>query len=75
MPITISDIAKMANVSQSTVSRVLNNSGYVKDDTGKPLPGVRLNIGQLQSPTLIGSDGYYEQKVPANTKFNIILLL
>ncbi len=47
--------------------------GYVKDDTGKPLPGVRLNIGQLQSPTLIGSDGYYEQKVPANTKFNIIV--
>ena len=35
MPITISDIAKMANVSQSTVSRVLNNSGYVKDDTKK----------------------------------------
>ena len=35
MPITISDIAKMANVSQSTVSIVLNNSGYVKDDTKK----------------------------------------
>ena len=33
MPITISDIARLAKVSQSTVSRVLNNSGYVKDDT------------------------------------------
>ena len=47
--------------------------GYVKDDTGKALPGVRLIVGQLQSPTLIGADGYYEQKVPANTKFNIIV--
>lgn len=40
MPITISDIAKMAEVSQSTVSRVLNNSGYVKEDTKRRIEEV-----------------------------------
>jgi LacI family transcriptional regulator len=33
MPVTISDIAKEAKVSSATVSRVLNDSGYVKEET------------------------------------------
>lgn len=45
--------------------------GYVKDDTGKALPGVRLSIGQLLAPTVTNSDGYYSHEVPANTAFNI----
>lgn len=35
MAITISDIAKQAKVSSTTVSRVLNDSGYVKEETKK----------------------------------------
>lgn len=45
--------------------------GYVKDDTGKALPGVRLSIGQLLAPTVSKSDGYYSHEVPANTAFSI----
>lgn len=45
--------------------------GYVKDDTGKVLPGVRLSIGQLLTSTVSKSDGYYSHEVPANTDFSI----
>ena len=45
--------------------------GYVKDDTGKVLPGVRLSIGQLLASTVTKSDGYYSHEVPANTDFCI----
>lgn len=45
--------------------------GYVKDDTGKVLPGVRLSIGQLLASTVTQSDGYYSHEVPANTAFSI----
>lgn len=45
--------------------------GYIKDDTGKVLPGVRLSIGQLLASTVSKSDGYYSHEVPANTDFSI----
>lgn len=45
--------------------------GYVKDDTGKVLPGVRLSIGQMLASTVSKSDGYYSHEVPANTNFSI----
>ena len=45
--------------------------GYVKDDTGKALPGVRLNIGQMLTSTVTKSKGNYSHEVPANTDFCI----
>ena len=33
MAVTIYDVAKQAGVALSTVSRVINNSGYVKQET------------------------------------------
>lgn len=49
MAITISDIAKKAKVSQSTVSRVLNNSGYVKDETKKRIEEVIKELNYTPS--------------------------
>lgn len=40
MGATINDIAKIADVSSTTVSRVLNNSGYVKEETRKKVLNV-----------------------------------
>ena len=37
---TISDIAKLSGVSVATVSRVINNKGYVKDETRKKIEAV-----------------------------------
>lgn len=37
MSVTIRDIARRANVSAATVSRVLNNNGYVKQETRKQI--------------------------------------
>lgn len=49
MPATIKDIARMAHVSQSTVSRVLNNSGYVKEDTKKRIEAVIKELNYTPS--------------------------
>lgn len=38
--ITINDVAELAGVSKSTVSRVINNNGYVNDDTRKKVEDV-----------------------------------
>lgn len=47
--ITIKDIAEMANVSRSTVSRVLNNSGYVSEDARKRVEQVIKDTGYVPS--------------------------
>lgn len=49
MAVTISDIAKEAKVSHATVSRVLNNSGYVKDETRKKVLEVIKDLNYTPS--------------------------
>ena len=46
---TIKEIAAMANVSRTTVSRVLNNSGYVKDEVRKRVEKVIEETGYVPS--------------------------
>ncbi|AUJ23459.1 MULTISPECIES: LacI family DNA-binding transcriptional regulator [Virgibacillus] len=47
--VTIKDIATMANVSRSTVSRVLNNSGYVSEEARKRVEKVIEETGYVPS--------------------------
>ncbi len=47
--ITMKEIAKLANVSSATVSRVLNNSGYVSDDVRKRILKIIDETGYIPS--------------------------
>lgn len=47
--ITIKDIAELANVSRTTVSRVLNNSGYVSERARKAVQQVIAETGYVPS--------------------------
>lgn len=47
--ITIKEIAKLANASSSTVSRVLNDSGYVSEETRKRVLNVIEKTGYIPS--------------------------
>lgn len=47
--ITIMDIAKMANVSRTTVSRVINNNGYVSDEVRKRVLKIIEETGYVPS--------------------------
>ncbi|MBS4217520.1 LacI family DNA-binding transcriptional regulator [Bacillus sp. FJAT-49711] len=47
--ITILDIAKMANVSRTTVSRVLNNTGYVSEEARERVMKVIKETGYVPS--------------------------
>ncbi|WP_069798428.1 LacI family DNA-binding transcriptional regulator [Tepidibacillus sp. HK-1] len=47
--ITINEIAKLANVSRTTVSRVLNNSGYVSDEARTRVLKVIKETGYIPS--------------------------
>ncbi|MFC7321774.1 LacI family DNA-binding transcriptional regulator [Halobacillus campisalis] len=46
---TINDIAKLANVSRTTVSRVLNNNGYVSDEVRKRIMKIVEETGYIPS--------------------------
>src|SRR5690606_35553402 len=47
--VTIKEIAEMAGVSRTTVSRVLNNSGYVSEDARKRVEKVIEETGYVPS--------------------------
>ena len=47
---TIKEIAKLAGVSPATVSRVINNSGYVKDEVRKRVQKVIDETGYRPNP-------------------------
>jgi len=49
MSITINDIAKRASVSPTTVSRVLNDSGYVKENTRKRILAAIMEMNYTPS--------------------------
>lgn len=43
--------------------------GYVRDNNGRALPNVRVNVGQISVTT--DASGYYEADVPANNAFEL----
>lgn len=48
--LTISDIARLANVSKKTVSRVINHSGLVREDTREKILGIVAQHGYTPDP-------------------------
>ena len=53
-PATINDIARLAEVSKKTVSRVINNSPFVKEDTRKRVEAVIAEHGYSPDPQARG---------------------
>jgi LacI family transcriptional regulator len=47
---TINDVARIAGVSKKTVSRVINRSPLLSDDTRKHVEGVISNLGYVPNP-------------------------
>ena len=51
---TINDIARLANVSKKTVSRVINQSPFVRDETRAKIDAVIQRIGYAPDPQARG---------------------
>jgi LacI family transcriptional regulator len=51
---TINDIARMAGVSKKTVSRVLNNSPFVREETRRRVHGLMQELGYTPDPQARG---------------------
>ncbi|MBL8552536.1 MAG: LacI family DNA-binding transcriptional regulator [Hyphomonadaceae bacterium] len=51
---TINDIARLANVSKKTVSRVLNNSPFVREETRRHISAIMNEMGYVPDPQARG---------------------
>src|SRR5215468_10982028 len=51
---TINDIARLARVSKKTVSRVINQSPYVKEETRKRVDAIMSELGYVPDPQARG---------------------
>ena len=51
---TINDIARLAKVSKKTVSRVINESPFVKEETRKRIAEIMLGLGYKPDPQARG---------------------
>ena len=51
---TINDIARLANVSKKTVSRVINDSPFVKEETRRKINAIILDLGFAPDPQARG---------------------
>ena len=51
---TINDIARLANVSKKTVSRVLNNSPFVREETRRHISAIMQDMGYVPDPQARG---------------------
>ena len=47
MSVTIKDIAKLANVSHTTVSRALNNSSLINEETKKKIKEIAKELNYV----------------------------
>src|SRR5689334_13099672 len=53
-PVTINDVARLAGVSKKTVSRVINNSPFVMDETRNQVAAVIKQTGYSPNPQARG---------------------
>src|SRR5215831_7433925 len=51
---TINDIARLANVSKKTVSRVINDSPFVREETREKIAGIIKELGFAPDPQARG---------------------
>ena len=55
---TMSDVAKLAGVSQMTVSRVMRGTDYISDDVQQRVQQAALELGYVHNRFKSGMDGY-----------------
>lgn len=77
---TIKDVAKLANVSVTTVSRVLNNNGYVHENTKKIISKAISDLNYMSNSFSNGNDntnsiGIIINNITSNTTSKLLEVL